>query len=303
MVAPSQLAGVNAPAASSAPLAPLAPPLAPPLALLHDRLVPVESVGLGPDNRGFRYNDGFFETIVFVDGQPRWWKYHADRIRRGAAALRLTLPDTFFEHLHTWLGQLVAANGLSRGAARVRWQCWREGRGLYAPQTTAATWLATADPLTLVPPTAPAGRARLAESMQTSPSVLSSFKGPNAPLYTLAALEMEARGADELVLLSPRGFVAEATSSALIWLQGNTLYFPDAEATGAVAGVRLAALVTQATTAGWRTKAVTNRPNYLDLADAVATVSVTGIRWLGAVEDRTFSANPIQQAFNALLGA
>ena len=298
MVATSQLAGVNVAAPSSAPLEPLTPPVA----LLHDRLVPVESVGLGPDNRGFCYNDGFFETIVFVDGQSRWWKHHAERIRRGAAALHLTLPEGFFEHLHTWLGKLVAANGLSRGAARVRWQCWREGRGRYAPQTTATTWLATAESLTLTAPGPPAGRALLADSVQTSPSVISFLKGPNAALYTLAALEKETRRADELILLSPRGFIAEATASSLIWLQGNTLYFSESEPTGAVAGVRLAALTTQATQAGWRIRAVTNRPNYLELADAVATVSVTGIRWLGAVEGRTFGENPIQQAFNGLLG-
>ncbi|MBC7446940.1 MAG: aminotransferase class IV [Hymenobacteraceae bacterium] len=275
--------------------------LTPPVALLHDHLVPVASLGLGPDNRGFRYNDGFFETIIFVDGQPRWWKHHADRIRRGAAVLHLTLPENFFERLHTWLGQLVAANGLSRGAARVRWQCWREGRGFYAPQSTAATWLATADRHELVVPGPPAGRALLAESVQTAPSALSFLKGPNASLYVLACIERDARGADELILLSPRGFVAEATSSALIWLQGNTLYTPDPEPTGAIAGVRLAALAAQATLAGWRVRPVTNRPNYLELADAVATVSVTGVRWLGAVENHQFKPNPVQQAFHALL--
>lgn len=272
------------------------------MTLLHDQLVPAESVSFSPDNRAFKYNDGFFETIIFVDGQSRYWKYHADRIRRGAVAMRLTLPDNFFERLHTWLGQLVAANGLSRGAARVRWQCWREGRGLYTPQTTACTWLATAEAQELVMPTAPAGRAFIANSVQTAPSMLAFLKGPNAPLYALAAMERDARAADELILLSPRGFVAEATASALIWLQGNTLYTPDYEPTGAVAGVRLAALTTQANNAGWRIRPVTNRPNYLDLADAVATVNVAGIRWLGEVEGRSFGENPVLQAFNTLLG-
>ncbi len=265
--------------------------------------MPAESLALGPDNRGFRYNDGFFETIIFVEGQSRWWKHHADRIRRGAAVLQLTLPDNFFERLHTWLGQLVAANGLSRGAARVRWQCWREGRGFYTPQTTATTWIATAERVELAVPAPPAGRAFVAETVQTAPSVLSFLKGPNAALYTVASLEREARGADELVLISARGFVAEATSASLIWLQGNTLYTPDPEPTGAVAGVRLAALSATAAQAGWRVRPVTNRPNYLELADALATVNVTGIRWLGSFENHQFKPNPVQQAFQALLGA
>ncbi len=271
--------------------------------MLHDQLVPANTVVLSADNRGFRYNDGFFETIVFLDGQPRWWRHHAERIRRGAAAMHLTLPENFFERLHTWLGQLVAANGLSRGTARVRWQVWREGRGLYTPQTTATSWLATAEPMELLTPGPPAGRAHIAESVPTAPSPISFLKGPNAALYTQAALEQQRRGADELILLSPRGFVAEATSSALIWLQGNTLYTPDMEPTGCVAGVRLAALSTQATAAGWRIRPVTNRPNYIELADALATVNVAGIRWLAAFEGRTFGVNPIWQAFNNLLSA
>ena len=273
----------------------------PAISLLHDQLVPTESVQLGADNRAFRYGDGFFETIIFVDGQSRWWKHHAERIRRGAAVLRLSFPDNFFERLHTWLGQLVAANGLSRGGARVRWQCWRQGNGLYTPNSTAATWLATADVLDLSPPGPPAGRALLAESVQTSPSVLSFLKGPNSALYTVASLERDVRGADELIMLSPRGFVAEATASSLIWLQGNTVYTPDIEATGTVAGVRLAALANQANAAGWRVRPVTNRPNYLELADALATVNVCGIRWLGSFENHTYVPNSIQRAFDTLL--
>ncbi len=273
----------------------------PAIALFHDQLVPAESVLLSAENRGFRYGDGFFETILFIDGQPKWWKYHADRIRRGAAVFRLTFPDDFFERLHTWLGQLLAANGLANGPARVRWQCWRQGKGLYTPLTTAASWVATAERQELFVNAEPSGHAVLADAVQTAPSMLSFLKGPNAALYALAGLEKLDRGADELILLSPRGFVAEATAAALIWLQGNTLYTPDPIGTGAVAGVRLAALSAQVANSGWRVRHVANRPNYLEAADAVATINVTGIRWLAAVEDRTYRPSPALDAFRALL--
>jgi len=46
----------------------------------------------GPDDRGFAYGDGLFETIAVRDGRPRLLERHLERLRLGADRLSLRLP-------------------------------------------------------------------------------------------------------------------------------------------------------------------------------------------------------------------
>ena len=41
-------------------------------------------------DRGLHYGDGLFETIAVIDGQPRFWQGHMDRLAAGCE--RLDLP-------------------------------------------------------------------------------------------------------------------------------------------------------------------------------------------------------------------
>ncbi|WP_405233294.1 aminodeoxychorismate lyase [Lentisalinibacter salinarum] len=46
----------------------------------------------GPDDRGFAYGDGLFETIAVREGRPRLLERHLERLRLGADRLSLRLP-------------------------------------------------------------------------------------------------------------------------------------------------------------------------------------------------------------------
>ena len=48
---------------------------------------------IGADDRGLNYGDGLFETILVHEAQPVWWREHWQRLARGAAVLRIPLPD------------------------------------------------------------------------------------------------------------------------------------------------------------------------------------------------------------------
>ena len=52
-----------------------------------------EAARLDPDNRGFQYGDGVFETIAVRHGKPRLWDYHMRRLKRACERLGLTLPN------------------------------------------------------------------------------------------------------------------------------------------------------------------------------------------------------------------
>ena len=47
---------------------------------------------IDPDERGFQYGDGLFETIAIRQGEPRLWDYHVRRLDAGCKRLALKRP-------------------------------------------------------------------------------------------------------------------------------------------------------------------------------------------------------------------
>ena len=51
-----------------------------------------ERLVIDPDERGFQYGDGLFETIAIRQGEPRLWDYHVRRLEAGCKRLALKRP-------------------------------------------------------------------------------------------------------------------------------------------------------------------------------------------------------------------
>ncbi|HEX8426292.1 aminotransferase class IV [Hymenobacter sp.] len=245
--------------------------------LYNGQLLLDEDFALTLPNRGLFFNDGFFETLVWANGGIRYLPHHVARMQRAAAALGLALPPELAtaESLTYTLGQLTTGN-----AHRLRLQLWRSGGGLYAPETTECSWLATARPFQ--PNDAPLATAGFAETVQTRMSPVSFCKGPESLTYVLAARERAQRSLDELLLLDTTGHVAETVSAAIFWIADNCLFTP-ALATGCVAGVRRAHLLQVATKHGLECEEGLFQPTVLLQAETVFTANVAGIRVLNRV--------------------
>ena len=61
---------------------------------------------IDPDERGFQYGDGLFETVAIRQGEPRLWDYHVRRLEAGCKRLALKRPAV--ATLRNKLGQAVA---------------------------------------------------------------------------------------------------------------------------------------------------------------------------------------------------
>ncbi|MFD2785975.1 aminotransferase class IV [Hymenobacter rubripertinctus] len=255
--------------------------------LLNDELLPAGSLAL--PNRGLFFNDGFFETIIWADGHVRYLPHHLARMRRAAVVLGLALPLALAtaEALTATVARLVAAQP-GAPAQRIRVQLWRAGAGLYAPPTTAAEWLATAQAFEARE--TPAAAADFSTTVRTAFSPVAFCKGPNALLYVLAAREREQRGLDELLLLSAEGYVAEAGAAAVGWVRDGAVYVP-AETAGGVAGTRLAHLrrVAEKLRIPWFEGLYA--PGTLLAAEAVFTANVAGIRPVLRVGQNSFASD------------
>jgi branched-subunit amino acid aminotransferase/4-amino-4-deoxychorismate lyase len=260
--------------------------------LINNELILQAEATLPLPNRGLAFGDGFFETLIFLDGHLRYAAGHLARMQQAAAALYLTLPAALAtaEALETTLARLATASQLP--AARLRLQLWRAGAGRYTPPTDAAEWLATAEPF--VADNSPLQLVNFSNDTHALFSPLSFCKGPQAWLYVRAAHERQQRGLAEIILCDAAGHVAEAGAAAIFWVKDEVLFTPSL-ASGCVAGVRRAEVLRTARAQGLECREGLFLREELLTADAVFTANVAAVRAVRQVGQVTFE--PYQSAW------
>lgn len=103
------------------------------------------------------------------------------------------------------------------------------------------------------------------------------FKGPDLEAMTRLRTEAQDRGADEAVLLSPDGFVAEGSTTCLAWWRGDALCLPAADIER-IDGVTLRSVVALATAMGIDILHESVAPHDLDGLEVWALNALHGIR-------------------------
>src|ERR1019366_9790715 len=90
----------------------------------HETLLPVT-------NRGLRYGDGFFESMVMFNKKVPLIDYHWSRIDFTSQVLASVLPSRLdLDSLQSMLLDLASVNDAVVNA-RIRLQFYRKGTGLY----------------------------------------------------------------------------------------------------------------------------------------------------------------------------
>ena len=176
----------------------------------NGRLVPIEEVRIAPDDAGFLFGDGLFETLRVDDGRPRDLSAHLDRLLAGLERLEIAIPESRCD-----LGHAVfeVAQAAPRPMARLR---------LTVSRGTAAgpTRLITASPYE--PPGEIVTAVLLTRCRIDSRSPLAGLKSLSYQTNRVVLREAEAQGAFEALLLNEHGRLAEGSRSnvALVFPEG-----------------------------------------------------------------------------------
>lgn len=237
-------------------------------------------------NRAFQYNDGFFETIIIRQGRLCFWADHVQRINEAAVTLGLAVPDYF--NLPSFEEKLLelAAQQQATEHERLKLKVWRAGAGLYTPETNEVDWMASVQPATL--PSALPLQVGLSRQVRTQYSPLSHFKGPNAPLYVMAAIEKDKRNLNDMVLLDQQNNVAELISSNIFWLKENKFYTPSLN-TGCINGILRRNILRWCHQNKVKVAEVLADVDQLYHADCVFSANVTGIKMVASIEEISLS--------------
>jgi branched-subunit amino acid aminotransferase/4-amino-4-deoxychorismate lyase len=234
------------------------------LVFLNGRIVPEEQAVVSVFDRSFLYGDGLFETLRVFNCKPFRWAQHWERLWHGAEFLNITLPFPS-DALRAFAAELVSRNQMPDSLLRLTLSRGIGIRGYSPAGAVNPTLVMSLHPAPGAPASGPAFGG--GESAHAGPEadvphprlrpqwklVTSSFRIPaNEPLaqfktcnklpQILARAEADAAGADEALLLNTDGFVVEAASSNLFWIESDTVCTPPL-ASGILAGVTRAVVM------------------------------------------------------------
>ncbi len=240
-------------------------------------LIPSGSASLEVSNRGFQYGDGIFETIIFRKKEIMFLDEHWERISEGIMDLKLNFPFAKKDFQRTLL-ELLEVNGLMGQSARMKFYIWRKAGGLYTPEHNDAEFLLTADQAQRKK-ILKFDKVGIADTIFLQKTAFSHLKTISALPYVMAGIEKKERGLEEVLLLDQDGYVAEASSSNLYFLDlSNRIIYTPSLQTGCINGVSRRYLFKNAKQFDLEIKEVLWLPEEL-ISDKISvyTINVAGV--------------------------
>lgn len=270
---------------------------------INGQLMGAREPAIAISNRSFKFGDGLFETMRSQDGAIAFLPYHLDRLRHGMQVLQLEgnhLLDIPF--LNARVATLLNRNRIT-GAARVRLNVYREGEGLYSPETNKAGYVLEVNPLQEA--SYALNKMGLIIDVflehKKPTGLLSSLKTNNGLLYVLAGAKRKTAGLDDLLLLNQADYLCEATSSNIFVQYKGHLYTP-ALSEGCVDGVMRRAVIDIAREMGIEVIEAQINPKILHEADELfLTNAIQGIQWVMGYGKKRYFNHVTKQVYNALL--
>lgn len=244
----------------------------------NGNILPASSPLFPAGHRGLRYGDGLFESIRYRLGEMPYLPIHLERLLAGMKALGMDIPPSFGVD---FFEKEIRKIKPETGHARLRLSIYRQGGGLYAPESNTVDFLIEAAPIH--EPKSKIPQSGILSGFPVSPSYLSPYKTANSLPYILASATRKERNWEEGILLNPSGRVADGSHSNVFALIDGVLRTPPV-LEGALAGV-MRSIVLQKAGNLVRVSPI----DTADLAQAEEiwfTNALQGIRWVENFEGR-----------------
>ncbi len=283
------------------------------VAVLGRGVIPAATPLLRADDLGALRGDGVFETIHVRAGEPWLLDAHFDRMMRSASRLELHIPsrtaltELADEACGAWRTAALAEHGTGGAVpeAALKLVCTRgpeDGGG----STCFATVTAVPDQVRqtrrngLKLGTITLGIA--AGTRSSAPWLLGGVKSLSYAVNMACQRWAAAAGLDDVLWVSADGYLLEAPTSTLVWLENRTLYTVP-ESTGILGGTTARWLLEHVGALGWHSAERMVRPAELERATGVwLTSSVRGIVAVRELDGAKLADAPQSDTLRELLG-
>src|SRR5690606_13470333 len=244
------------------------------------------------ENRGFRYGDGLFETMLYKDGDIRFLNFHVERLQQGMELIHLddaNLFDEFFMRSKT--EELIRKNNMLGQQVRIRLIVFRAGGGLYSPTTNKPGYVLQVQRLEPNLRDKKVGLiVGLYNEFKKPYSDLSKIKSLNAQIYVLAGIYKKKMAFDDVLILNQEGYLCESLTSNIFVYYEKVLYTP-ALSEGCIEGVMRRVVMDMAQAEGIEVVEAQISPEIMKRADEIfCTNAVQGVQWvMGYKQKRYFN--------------
>jgi len=199
-------------------------------AYVNGRFVPKEEASVSVYDHGFLYGDGVFEGIRAYNGRIFKLEAHVDRLFESAHVLQISMPLSREEMVQA-IVETVRRSGLRDAYIRPVISRGRGDLGIDPRKCPRATVVIIVDTIQLYPEEAYRKGLRIVTtSTRARPvDVLNPrIKTCNYLNNIMARIEVNLAGADEGVLLTTQGFVAECTADNVFIVKKGQVLTPPA---------------------------------------------------------------------------
>ncbi len=265
---------------------------------LNGTFVPRKKAFVSISDRGVRYGDGVFETILIHKGSCYQWPLHKARLQSGLKALHIPLVT---KPLKDQAVTLIDQNGVESGILRIMVTRGEGGFGYAPPEKPTPNVI-----MEIVPrPKPPAAPVTIGISTYRKipanalPVAQKTMQALNA---VLARREAQSHGYFENLMLTQDGHLSESTAGNLFWVKNGELYTP-ADACDLLLGTTRAAILRLA---AMKTHQGAFKPEALKEADEIfltntswGILPIDTVHGLGVHLSRR--KKPVTDALHALL--
>lgn len=267
-------------------------------------LVPPAEATVSVRDRGFMYGDAAFETVRAYGGEVFEWEAHADRLRETCETLGFADAMPPAADLRGRIDETLAANDLADAYVRLS-----VTRGVQPGKLTPSE---NVDPTVVVIVSELPRGGRDAERVWDGPATVETVDTEKIPHSAMPAgmkthnylngilARLELDGADEALLYSPEGYVAEGAASNLFFVRDGILCTP-ATTLPLLPGVTRDVVLDLARDADISVETGHYEPRRIFAADELfLTNSTWEIRPVVAVDDRSVEVGPVTERLQEL---
>ncbi len=257
----------------------------------NGKIVEKDNFHISPDNRSFRYGDGFFETMKIMNGNMLLAEFHFIRFFSSLQLLSFDVPALFTpEYFTTQIQNLVVKNK-HISLARVRLMVYRGNGGLYDPENLHPNFVIQSWPL----------QETVNELNQNGIDIdiytearkvcdsFSMVKSNNYLGYAMAALWAKKNKLNDCLLLNPYNNICDSTIANIFIVQNNLIKTP-AIPEGCVNGVARSYLIECCKKDNIAISETTiSAQDILHASEVFLTNAVAGIRWVKQLGECTYN--------------
>lgn len=208
---------------------------------INHQILPAEQAFIASQDRGFLLADGLFETFKIENKQALYLPEHLERLYKGAELLNI--PHKISLHsISETIDQLIAINHFSETSLSARLTLSRGPgpRGLLPAETCRPTVMLTISPYD--EPSDQPLKLWVSPHRRNEFSPLSSTKSLSYTENVLGKMQAIANGADDVLFLNTKGFVA-CTSCANFFIEKNNRLITPPLSDGVLPGITRARIL------------------------------------------------------------